>query len=83
MGSGNLKGTTGGWSKHGGPRSNAKKEKLTGDWVCQSCGKNFSMNIKPFIYEYLIEEYIRICATCCNDDCAVLRKRLKTDYSGQ
>lgn len=78
MGSRNMKGTTGGWSKHGGSRSNAKKEKITGDWVCQSCSKTFSLQIKPLIYEYLEEEYIRVCATCCNNDCKALSIRLKS-----
>lgn len=73
-----MKGMSGGWSKYGGPRNNAKKEKITGNWNCQSCGKVFSEQIKPYIYEYIDEEYIRVCATCCNNECEILHVRLKT-----
>lgn len=79
-----MKGLTGQWSKWG---------RIIGDeyhtfansqfivpvaWTCQSCAKLMPKEIAPLKYHFEpISEYIRICALCYQDGCALLKKRME------
>ncbi len=63
---------TGGWSKYGGARHGAIKESFDDSWFCQSCGSMQPHTLKPFLYEFLPGEYVRVCAKCLQDECKEL-----------
>lgn len=60
-----LKGKKSGkWMKYGGAISGLVKEKIVGNWICQSCGVDQPEELKPFLFEIGSGEYIRVCAEC-------------------
>lgn len=69
------KGLTGGWSKYGGAKQQVVKESIDREWICQSCQARHAAEMTPYLYQFMDDEYIRVCAICISDDCAALRKR--------
>jgi hypothetical protein len=78
-----LKGLTGGWSKHGGASDSLIKEKIHGEWNCQSCAKIQPESLNPYIFQYG-DLFLRVCNKCINNGCVILLKRkmvMEIDFS--
>lgn len=52
------------WSKYGGAVYGMVKEKIKGEWICQSCAQPQPEELKPFLYEIYEGDFIRICNLC-------------------
>lgn len=73
-----YKGKTGSWTKYGGSRNNLLLKDLPDVWTCQSCGKQMTKNMSPFLfYVDKWQMYIRVCAECYYDGCKAFFKRIK------
>ena len=60
-----LKGKKSGkWSKYGGSNYGVVKEEITEPWTCQACGEINPVAMKPFLYEYVNGEFLRLCNRC-------------------
>ncbi len=70
-----MKQLTGGWSKYGGAKQHVIKPHLQPVWCCQSCGKQQPSEMPPFLWEFLPNEHLRVCAVCLKEDCQQLKKR--------
>lgn len=70
------RGATGHWTKWGGARMDVIQEEVSDIWACQSCGGNQPKTLSPYKYEFPAGEYIRVCAPCIVDGCAVLKTRI-------
>ena len=57
---------TGKWTKYGGAVYGLVKERIDEMWTCQTCGRDIPEEIKPFLFEMLPGEFIRICPPCTN-----------------
>ena len=74
-----YKGKTGFWSKWGTEDHRSLMQVEVEDvWSCQSCRVQQPKDIRPFLFEYPIGEFIRVCSLCVTDNCAKLSTRLHT-----
>lgn len=76
------KGLTGHWSKYGGNHHDifeSQNEDFS-FWICQSCGREFNKEFKPYFYQWPEGEYIRVCGKCVSEDCVVLKIRLEVEF---
>lgn len=70
------RGNTGHWTKWGGARMDLIQEGVSDIWFCQSCNDPQPKDLTPYRFEFIKDEYIRICAKCLQDGCIALRHRV-------
>ena len=68
---------TGAWTKYGGARQGLIREN-SDTWNCQGCGKELPNTLPGFMFEFLTNEYVRLCSKCHN---TVKTKKIETYYS--
>jgi hypothetical protein len=55
---------TGKWTKYGGAISGLVKAQIEDCWYCQVCGEEIPKEIKPFLFEQFLGDFIRVCPSC-------------------
>lgn len=53
-----------GWSKWGGKNYGLVQESKTPDWKCQACGETQGNDLPSYMFEFLPNEFVRICTLC-------------------
>ncbi len=52
------------WSKWGGKLLGLVQENKTDEWACQACGEIQGSELPSYMFEFLNNEFIRICSVC-------------------
>lgn len=52
------------WSKWGGVNYGLVQKTKTADWTCQACGQKQTDQLPSYMFEFLPDEFIRICSHC-------------------
>ena len=53
-----------GWSKWGGANFGLVQENKTDEWSCQGCGVPQASELPSYMFEFLENEFMRICSVC-------------------
>lgn len=53
-----------GWSKWGGANHGLVKKQKTEEWSCQACGETAGSEMPSYMFEFIPDEFIRICSNC-------------------
>ena len=74
-----YKGLTGHWTKYGGRVYDpiGRQDEDFSNWYCQSCHREMTEEMPPYMYEFPEKEYIRVCAICVSNDCKTLKIRME------
>ena len=62
------------WSKWGGGEHGLIQEERSQDWCCQTCGEVQAPELPSYMFEFLSNEFLRICSSC---QAVKLQKQLK------
>ena len=52
------------WSKYGGANLGLVQENITQEWACQACGDIQTSDLPAYMFEFVENEFIRICSIC-------------------
>jgi len=66
-----------GWVQNSGSHKGYQVRDETKEWCCQACGEKQSAKLDPYLFPFMENEVIRICALCQN---IVVRFDLKEFY---
>lgn len=53
-----------GWTKYGGSKLGLVQENKTLEWSCQACGDLQTSELPSYMFEFIENEFIRICSVC-------------------
>lgn len=53
-----------GWSKWGGVNLGLVQENKTDEWACQACSEMQTSELPSYMFEFIENEFIRICSIC-------------------
>ena len=55
---------TGTWSKYGGGEYGVVRAEIDHEWACQLCAAKQPKLLRPYLYPFLGNEYLRVCSSC-------------------